>query len=603
MTEGRLGRVGAHIETVWGIASRGGLLLLVSGVLAVGIFEVARECLSETVVLEPVVVKGGGEHAPTVEMATQQIATYVDRIQRTGAREWRPHAFAETEQTLSIQIPGSSLTVDNVVREIANLFPQRRRVLKVSITASPAGTGYVAAVSVLGSRSPKRKECPSGSDPMGKMFECIAVEAMKIVDPLFAASYLLSEEEKSCARFQRSKAAEANIVDDMKLRLLALRDACGFGLTRQTVATIISRGRTEDQPWVSYIYGKIHLARAEALAKVDPEAQWYEFERAIKRFWEFPKENQPPSVKAILMEVYIRNGVAIQDSIKALNRKIHGDAIRHRLALAADILTDAAGELRGPEIRRLTLAEAITAGVEPQWPEERRRSDRPAALQAHMQGLILYRQWMVDTRSRYDGEDFGFAESAVEKKMLSEASDHFERASHLARQPYEFFVEWGNTVRALRDFNAAVDHYRRAGDIAPLNWIPPVNIVVTLLEKAKERPKVSNQFDALRHTSSYLTWVSDGGPYTTLVDRIADALRALSEDLAEDFAFCRWMQSVYEIDQRVTDMSHAAALKYCVDQARDSLAQQVVVEAAQRRNAAKKIADAQVSEIKVSDRK
>ena len=70
MTEGRLGRVGAHIETVWGITSKGGLLLLVSGVLAVGIFEVARECLSETVVLEPVIVNGGGEQAPTVEMAT-----------------------------------------------------------------------------------------------------------------------------------------------------------------------------------------------------------------------------------------------------------------------------------------------------------------------------------------------------------------------------------------------------------------------------------------------------------------------------------------------------------------------------------------------------
>ena len=284
MTDGRLGRVGERIETIWGIASKGGLLVLISGVLAVGIFEVARECLSETVVLEPVIVKGAvAERGATVEMATQQIATYVDRIQQTGAREWRPHAFTETDQTLSIQIPGSSLTVDTIVREIANLFPQRRRVLKVSITASPAGTGYVAAVSVIGSRSPKRKECSSGSEPeaLGKMFECIAVEAMKIVDPLFAASYLLSKEEKDCARFQRSRAEPLNAVDDMKRRLLALREACSFTLTRSTVATTIGRGRKEDQPWVSYIYGKIHLARAQALAKVDPEAQWYEFERAI----------------------------------------------------------------------------------------------------------------------------------------------------------------------------------------------------------------------------------------------------------------------------------------------------------------------------------
>ncbi len=53
--------------------------------------------------------------------------------------------------------------------------------------------------------------------------------------------------------------------------------------------------------------------------------------------------------------------------------------------------------------------------------------------------------------------------------------------------------------------------------------------------------------------------------------------------LAEDFAYCRWALSVHETDQKVQDMSHTAALKHCVDQARDSLAKQVVEEAARER--------------------
>ena len=92
---------------------------------------------------------------------------------------------------------------------------------------------------------------------------------------------------------------------------MELREHCSFVKTRRAVGRIIHRERTDDLAWVSYIYGKLHLARAEALAKVDQEAQWYEFERAIKRFREFP-HNQPPSVKAILMEVYMKNGVAMR---------------------------------------------------------------------------------------------------------------------------------------------------------------------------------------------------------------------------------------------------------------------------------------------------
>jgi hypothetical protein len=586
MAEGRLDRVGQRIETIWGIASKGGLMLVVSAALVVGVVEIVRACLSETVVLEPVIVKGrGGDGSPTVEMATQQIATYVDKIQRTGAREWRPPSFIDTEHALSIQIPGSSLSVDSVVREIVEFLPHRRRVVKVSITASPNGTGHVAAVSISGGRSPKHKTCDANQEPdaLDKMFECVAVEAMRVIDPLFAASYLLSVEEKQCRGFKPA-AASTNPVDDMKQRLLDLREHCSFTKTRLAVGTIIYRDRKDDQPWVSYIYGKLHLARAEALAKVDREAQWYEYERAIRRFREFPRKDQPASVKAILMDVYIKNGVAMQDSVTSLNRQTDGDVMSYRLSKAAKIMKEAAREFDSADHPSQARAGFVANGVEPQPRVERGQFDRAAALASHMQGLILYRQWMIETRPRYEGAEFGFADGDRERALLEKANDHFDVASKQARHPYEFYIEWGNTLRALHRFDEAVARYRRAGDISPTSYEPLLNIAVTLLENAWREPTTGNLFEALRHTSSYLTWVSDGGPFTTLPDRIRDVLRAAGDaSLEEDFVSCRRAQSVHELEQWVRDMSHTAALKHCVDLARTSLAKQVVEEAARER--------------------
>lgn len=570
----RLGRVGQFIETVWGIVSKGGLIALIAVVLGIGVYEVVRECTTEIVLLEPVVVKGPvSDGGPTVEMATQQISSYIDKIQQTGAREWRAHAFAESEPSISIQIPGSSLTVDSVVRAIADLFPHKRRILKVSITANPSGKGYSAAVTVSGNRSPKRKVCETDTQPgaLGKMFECIAFEATRIVDPLFASSYALSQDEEQCARFEPEQFTPTNPVSDMKRLLHVLRDYCSFSHTRATVAKVISRGREDDQPWVSYIYGKLHLARADAVAKVDSESQWYEFDRAIARLEEFSQNDLPPSAKAILMEAYIKNGLSIQHSVAALSWKTHEDFISQRLGTAKEMLRIATQRLETKQPQPLlTRRAAAASGPIP-----------PAAMASHMRGLILYRQWMIETRSRYPNGDFGFAEGDEEKAKLAKALEHFEAASH-PRQPFEFFIEWGNTLRALGKFDEAVKQYRRAADIEPKSYFPAVNIAVALLEQSHDSLDTNVRFAALRQTSNYLTWVSDGGPFTTLLDKIADALRGVGDDgiVAEDFAFCRWGLSVHEADPRIGDMSHTAALKYCVDQARDSLGRRLVEEIA-----------------------
>ncbi len=123
----------------------------------------------------------------------------------------------------------------------------------------------------------------------------------------------------------------------------------------------------------------------------------------------------------------------------------------------------------------------------------------------------MYQRWMVATRPRYEGEELGFAEGNLETALLREAHGHFDTASKQARQSFEFYIQWGNTLRALKRFDEAVAKYRRAGDIGPTSYVPLLNIAVTLLENALREPTTGNLFDALRHTSSYLTWASDGG--------------------------------------------------------------------------------------------
>jgi tetratricopeptide (TPR) repeat protein len=589
-----LTRVRECVAATWRFVSRGGLPGLVSVVLVIGIVEVARECLSDTILMEPVIVKGpvGG---PTIEMATQQIATYFDKIQRTGAREWRPLAFSEGGQTISIQIPGTPFNVESIIREVASFFPHRRRTLKISITANPSGTGYAAAVSISRNGSLKRKTCETDNKPgeLGTMFECIAVEAMEIIDPLYAASYALSVEGERCARFQPEHLPTTDRVSEKKRLLETLRDYCSFARTRSLVSTIIDRGRTDDQPWVTYIYGKLHLARADAVAKVDTEAQWYEFDRAIRRF-EASQDKQnklPPTARAIQMETYVKNGISIQESVGTLDWKTQGDFIRHRLNDAADILVKATGQLQlkhadsPPKVP--TLCDGAGFDVNPALPVD----EDPTAMGSHMRGLILYRQWMIQTRSRYRNGEFGFAEDANEETQLTKSLSYFETAAcRQPKQPYEFYIEWGNTLRALRRFDVAVEKYRQAGDIAPDSSIPLLNVAVALLEKSKNSYRAQDEhrtehlFEALRQTSSYLTWVSDGGPYTTFVDRIAEALGEVGDgSVAKDFASCRWNLSFQEADPKVADLSHTAALKYCVDRASDVVSGQVVDEVKARK--------------------
>jgi tetratricopeptide (TPR) repeat protein len=603
MAKGLLGGFRQVFRKIVGLASKGPSLVM-SGILIVGVVKIASDCLSETVVLEPVTVKGA-EHGPMLEMATQRIATHVAKIQRTGAREWRQHSFTDSDQSFDFQIPGSSLTVDTVVREIVELLPNRRRVVKVSITMGPKGKGRVAAVSISGGRSPKHETCEEEPDGLDKMFECVAIEAMSAIDPLFVASYHLSAEEDKCRRFEAP--ASTGPVEEMKHRLAELGKHCDFEKTRQAAGKIIFRDRKDDQPWVSYIYGKLHLARADALAKVDEEAQWYEYERAIRRFREFPRKEQPASVKAILMDVYIKNGEAMQKSTTSLKGRGKDQVIEYRLAKAAKIMKEAAAEFGSMDPWSSARASIVAAhgaqsyawasfavilgadlrawvnsilayNAEPQLSIERGRA---AALDSRVQGAILYRQWVIEAGPRHAGEELSFDLDDRGRALLEKANEHFETASRQARHRDNFYVEWGHTLRALRRFDEAVTRYRRAGDIAPKDDEPLLNIAMTLLESARLDPTTRHLFEALRQTSNYLTWAEDGVRLANLVRRVHATLEAAADQgLIARFTSCH---ARHGRGPTADDKTRKAALKVCVDDVWESLSRQVVAEATRDR--------------------
>ena len=180
-----------------------------------------------------------------------------------------------------------------------------------------------------------------------------------------------------------------------------------------------------------------------------------------------------------------------------------------------------------------------------------------------------------------------------EERQLEEAVKLFEASKGYARHKAPLLMQWGNALRALHHFEEAIAKYRQAGDIDTKDYAPVLNVVVTLLDKAAAIDPTAEglqaRFDALRQTSNYLTWVSDGGPFVarpTLPSRIAHALAGAGLE-EEELAKCRQDHAPYEEARpEVQHMSHTAALKICVDRARDSLALRVMEEEARAPQAA-----------------
>jgi tetratricopeptide (TPR) repeat protein len=582
--------VTAISETVgilWGLLIKAGMLALGAIVGGVIIWEIVRQCLDDGILLETAIVKVPADAtAPTAEMATQQIAVYIGKVQRTGPREWRTHEVSDGDRSsINLRIPGASVSVETVVREVAELFPQNRKVVKTQITPSPSGKGYTGTVVVSGRGASTHAVCPADAkEALDKMFECLAVEAMKAIEPLFAASYVLSAEQAKCAAFKHDRAATDDpVADDVEL-LQALRGHCSFKDTRALMSAIVERGEAEDQPWVPYIYGKLHLARADAVAAFDRTVQWDEFDRAIRRFEEIEHVDMPPSA----LEAHIKSALRIQETVLlSLNVKSDG-YINHRVRSAETILDRAAQRLakeadrrQRRAVERERTAAMLGTNAKPATVDE----DRVDAMIAHLRGLAIYRKWMVKARLNDRKTSLSFAETDEEKQRVRDALLFFEAAEAKKIPSYWLFMDLGNALLALREFDRAIESYRRAGDIDPKEYAPLLNITIALLEKSKAGAPAESRkshFEAMRHTSSYLTWVSDGGPFDNFVDKVKDGLMAgrSGKEAVAVFDACRDQYKRFEGSPELSHMTHTAALRLCLNMARRAPAERGLVEEA-----------------------
>ena len=84
---------------------------------------IVRELAMGGIAIDPVVVKAtDAPDAPTPDLAAQQIARQLDRIQRSGVQERRRLHVDDGIRPVDLQIPGAPISVRNAAREVVALF-------------------------------------------------------------------------------------------------------------------------------------------------------------------------------------------------------------------------------------------------------------------------------------------------------------------------------------------------------------------------------------------------------------------------------------------------------------------------------------------------
>jgi tetratricopeptide (TPR) repeat protein len=536
----------------------------VVGVVALVAIEFVREWLDDGIRIDPVVVKVmPGDSVLTPELAAQQIAGYLDAIQRSGAAEWKRFHLQQDTASVNVQIPGTTLTVESIVQEVARLIPMRRRILKVSITPNTGGIGYAAEVVTIAGATSAQDNCGFPVDPdLAAMFGCIAVKAMSTIDLLHAVSYVLDLERKACADFVHETGSDPKVQDR---NLQALRMHCGFARTRSLTAQLVSQDRAQDRPWVPYVYGQLHLARAQAFARFDRQMQVYEYDRAIDRFREFGGSSKsagilPSSALATEMQAMINKGVALHEVAVDLQKAEHGNSrdplsgrVMAQLDKAKTAFDDADKQLDNIPKSRLRKI-MVWASAEPL-----------DAFVAYLQGEIHYRQWMLLMHRRTGSADIvRAAPDGEEQRLLETSISKFQESERSGQKGDALYMDWGNALRVMGRFDDAITKYRRAGEIAPGGYAL-LNIAIALMEREAARggkPTPDQLLDSLGHVIEYLSWRADESLHAGVIEKVAAALEALDKTTADQFRKCVHEQYAVTPDQS----SDLLAFKVCVDE-------------------------------------
>ena len=538
-------------------------------IVAIGVVAVVvvREASSDGIVIDPVIVQLPDlKSAPTPDLAAQQIAKNIDFIQRAGVGEWRKLYVDQASNPIDLQVPGAPLTLRTSMREVAALFGLTRPTIRASVVARREPAGYLGSVNMVGQQG-ARVTCEAADTPGGvdEVLECIALSAIAVMDPKVAASYVFTGEERSCNNLDTGETPDAAGVGREQRRIKNRRDRCAFDKTQSLIARMLERGSAADLPWVPYVYGRIHLARAAALADIDRSQQLGELDQAIGRFGDsLSRMPDSPTALAVLIDAYVRKGISIHEATVTMPWSDDPtSALQWQLYLAQSTFSEAAQKLQDI----------------PQ-----RRSEALDALVRRLEGQLIYRLWMLQAHRRTRS---GIVTVAIgqpaELETLRDAAGRYATAAAKGPQSAELFVEWGNVLRAIGDFDGAVEKYLRAADLNPTDSGPRLNIAVAYLDRVTYGPNPANPLHllvALGASSDYLAWSSEGGPYPSFIPRVEQALaRSGHAEDVDSFRKCLVPSTPgTPADPGVDRWKAAAALKICVDQGIEQVNHRIIVQ-------------------------
>lgn len=485
--------------------------LVVIVAVAIATVLLVREMRKQALAIDPVIVELLDlKEAMTPELAAQTLAKHLDAIQRSGAAEWSKLYVDHSSSPIDLQIPGVPFTMRAGMREVTSLFGKSRTTIQASIVSRRASPALAASVYVVGDPA-GRASCEAYADASGmeRLLECVALEVMTFVDPKVAASYAFNIEKTQCKDLDAESRADEDEATRELRRLKKRRSACGFERTRSLIAKALERGRPDDRPWVSYVYGRVHLARAIALTGIDREDQLSELDQAIGRFMGARSElNNAPSAVATLFEAYVLKGTLIHEATTTMQwQSDSGSPMQYQLYLAEATFEDAEKNLKAIPSHRTPELNALVKGFE---------------------GQLYYRLWMIKAHQRTRKGIVTVADKrdAGEMSLLERSN-----ASYAIAAQYEptavLLTHWGNTLRALHRFEDAAGRYLQAADLAPDWYAPRINVAIAYLDRvehAEAQPPLVHVLYALGSSSDYLGWVSGGDPLDGFLSRIDRAL-------------------------------------------------------------------------------
>lgn len=519
---------------------------------------IVRELAMGGIAIDPVVVKATDTpDAPTPELAAQQIARQLDRIQRSGVQEWRRLHVDDGIHAVDLQIPGAPLSIRGAAREVVALFGFAPVTLRSALTRRNDRGGYSAVMSLAGDHG-SMANCPGENlvdDTLDNIYECIAFNAIAFVDPKTAAAYMFKREQAECKGLDSGLAQTMPDLHREEHRINNRRERCSFAGTQKLIAKMMGGTNKSDLRWVPYIFGQIHMARAVALVGVGLQQQLSEIDQAIGRFNDSQRQMQDsPTAVAVLMKAFLAKGIIIHQTTPPMEWVEDPDSLlQKRLSIADQTFAEAAAQLQ-------------------QIPKA--RSPALDALANRLEGLLIYRQWMIDAHRRMRSGIVTVAMGQAELDDLKKAASKYAVAEAKAPASASDLLDWGNILRASGKFEEAIVKYRRAVDLDPSNADPALNIVIAYIERFERNsgpPDTGQLLVALGSLADYLAWLSGGGPYGSLLPKVKELLGGVGHGQSFQDCLTRTLAAPALADPKVDKWKDAAVFKFCVDEAIDRI--------------------------------